>query len=425
MQPRGIRNYNFGNIEDGPFARSLPGYVGTDGRFARFDSPDNGMNAMDQLLSSYGRKGRKTVADIVGAWAPSSDGNNVSAYANYVAKQAGISPTQVLNMEDPAIRKQIALAMANYENGETPMASAFSGEKAPMNQVFASARPQAQVPGVMSDEDPALSSRALVGPGGLFGTNFGDRLQVAGAHLRDDPSALGAVARLNSRDDDSFSTSYDAATGTVFRLNKKTGEVTTQRNPNWTGEKVDPSALKHIGDEFGKVTQVHAASERAAKFVDMLDRGELKLDLLSKGKATWENLWGNASPETQKYNDFEAFKSQMINAILVAHKGVQTEGDAQRAADQFLAGLAKNDTKSARNALDNLIKVNGRLIDSTMTTTLDPYKARYNNPAVFEPYERQLKPMRDFYSTYGKRSGSPSEMTITPNQRPPLSSFVR
>jgi hypothetical protein len=68
--PRGIRNLNFGNIEDGPFAQGLPGYAGTDGRFAKFDSPDNGLNAIDTLLAGYGKRGINNVNGVVQRWAP-------------------------------------------------------------------------------------------------------------------------------------------------------------------------------------------------------------------------------------------------------------------------------------------------------------------------------------------------------------------
>src|SRR5215475_347229 len=74
--PRGLRNNNPGNIEDGPFAKALPGYKGSDGRFAVFETPEHGLNAMDQLLTAYGRRGLKTVGEVIGRWAPASDNNN-------------------------------------------------------------------------------------------------------------------------------------------------------------------------------------------------------------------------------------------------------------------------------------------------------------------------------------------------------------
>ncbi len=261
---------------------------------------------------------------------------------------------------------------------------------------------------------PSLSSQFINnGPGALFGqqpgqsganasTDLFTALGNAGLHLRDDVSALGALKKNQSQRDE-FTTSYDPTTGTVFRLNKRTGQVDTQRNPNFTGEKVEPSVINKIGDEFGKINQVHASSQNAKRFIDAIDKGEIDLSLFAKGKVAWENTFGTASPQTQLYNDFESFRAQLTNAILIQHKGVQTEGDAQRAADQFIAGMGKFDSKSVRNALERLIDANGKLVDSTAKTTLEPYKARYNNPGVFKPFEDQLGPIRDFYKQQPKQ----------------------
>jgi len=119
--PRGIRNFNPGNIQDGPFARSQPGYVGSDGRFAQFDTMDHGIDAQSSLLQGYGNKGLNTLNAIINRWAPSSDGNNTNAYASFVGKKIGVDPNQPLDMNDPNVRKNIAMAMDRFENGMSPV----------------------------------------------------------------------------------------------------------------------------------------------------------------------------------------------------------------------------------------------------------------------------------------------------------------
>ncbi len=114
--PRGIRNNNPGNIEDGPFARSLPGYAGSDGRFARFDTPDAGGQAKARLIGSYIQRGFDTPMEIINRWAPPSDNNPTQQYAAYVAQRAGIGPNdRVTEAHIPAI----AQAIAEFENGQT------------------------------------------------------------------------------------------------------------------------------------------------------------------------------------------------------------------------------------------------------------------------------------------------------------------
>ena len=55
---RGMKNNNPGNLEDNAWTQSLPGYVGTDGRFAQFATPQAGMAALDHNLAGYGRRCR-------------------------------------------------------------------------------------------------------------------------------------------------------------------------------------------------------------------------------------------------------------------------------------------------------------------------------------------------------------------------------
>jgi hypothetical protein len=116
--PRGFRNNNPLNIEAGPFTAGKEGFSGSDGRFAKFGSMDQGIGAADQLLQVYaGKHGLNTVAGIIGRWAPSTDGNNVSAYAANVSRQMGVDPTAPLDMSNPEVRQGLIRAMAQHENG--------------------------------------------------------------------------------------------------------------------------------------------------------------------------------------------------------------------------------------------------------------------------------------------------------------------
>lgn len=115
-QPRGIRNNNPLNIEAGDFTKGQPGFAGSDGRFARFETPEHGVAAANRLLDIYEQKhGLNTVAGIIGRWAPTADGNNVSAYAANVAGRLGIDPNAPVPKE---MRPQLIAAMAQHENGK-------------------------------------------------------------------------------------------------------------------------------------------------------------------------------------------------------------------------------------------------------------------------------------------------------------------
>lgn len=116
--PRGVRNNNPGNVEDGDFAKGLPGYAGSDGRFAIFDTPENGKNANLRLLQRYGETGRNTVAKVIADWAPSTE-NDTAAYVARVSQQLGVEPDAPLNLSDPAVQSALYDAIHGVENGQS------------------------------------------------------------------------------------------------------------------------------------------------------------------------------------------------------------------------------------------------------------------------------------------------------------------
>lgn len=120
---RADRNNNPGNIVDSPWTRKQPGYVGSDGRFARFASPEHGFAAMERLLGGYMAQGRTSIMSILSKYAPSSE-NDVDAYARHVSKLTGIGIHQQIGREHIPL---IARAMAKHEGYSFKSNTAFSG----------------------------------------------------------------------------------------------------------------------------------------------------------------------------------------------------------------------------------------------------------------------------------------------------------
>ncbi len=156
--PRGIRNNNPLNIEAGGFTQGQPGFAGSDGRFAKFETPEQGTAAASALLDSYGRRGLNTPAAIVNRWAPSSDGNNVPAYAQAIAKQLGIGPNDQIPSE---MRPQLIAAMGQHENGRpiNGVATALNGPPAAAGAPPQSAPPPAPVQVAQNAPAPAAGAQ--------------------------------------------------------------------------------------------------------------------------------------------------------------------------------------------------------------------------------------------------------------------------
>lgn len=116
---RGERNNNAGNIKDGAFAKSQPGYTGSDGTFATFDTPEHGQQAQETLLSTnYFGKGLNTVNKVVDKYLGAGDSENSKEsranYKRYVAKRLGVNPDDTLS---PDIIGRFAEAMREFETG--------------------------------------------------------------------------------------------------------------------------------------------------------------------------------------------------------------------------------------------------------------------------------------------------------------------
>lgn len=173
--PRGLRNNNPLNIENGSFTQGQPGYAGDDGRFAKFASMDQGVGAANKLLDTYKNKyGLDTAAGIVGRWAPTSDGNNVSAYAGNIAKALGIDPNSPI---PPEMRDKLVAAMAQQENGR-PLPQQQMAQVAPQSQTQpatagAPPNPMAdKIAQALRSNDPYIAKAAQGLAGGLITKQF-------------------------------------------------------------------------------------------------------------------------------------------------------------------------------------------------------------------------------------------------------------
>ena len=115
---RGERNGNPGNIKDGPWAKAQPGYIGSDGTFAKFE-PGAGTAAQERLLAeNYVAKGYDTPSKIVNRYAPAGEnsGASISNYIGYVARKLGIGANDRIS---PAQVPALAQAMREFETGNT------------------------------------------------------------------------------------------------------------------------------------------------------------------------------------------------------------------------------------------------------------------------------------------------------------------
>ncbi|MFS1583644.1 MAG: lytic transglycosylase catalytic [Candidatus Arsenophonus phytopathogenicus] len=120
--PRGIRNNNPGNLNfvgQRGAVRESP-----NGRFAKFNTAFEGLQALSSQLNRYAERGLNTVEKIISTWAPASE-NNTQAYIEKISGKLGVSPDTVLNLSNPAVMTSLMSGIVEHENGRQPYSQAM------------------------------------------------------------------------------------------------------------------------------------------------------------------------------------------------------------------------------------------------------------------------------------------------------------
>jgi hypothetical protein len=127
--PRGIRNYNPGNIErTGTRWQGMALDQSGDSRFVIFSHPAWGIRAIARTLITYqdarrAKDGSRidSVREIVERWAPAHE-NDTDAYAERVAKALGIGhDDETVDVYDFATMHALVKAIVRHENGKGPL----------------------------------------------------------------------------------------------------------------------------------------------------------------------------------------------------------------------------------------------------------------------------------------------------------------
>lgn len=119
---RGLRNNNPGNIE---YAGQRNATRESKGRFAKFNTPFDGVAGMSHQLMRYftGKTtGQEltTVRQIISTWAPPEE-NNTKAYIDWISRQLGVGPDDSINLRDPNVMQTLMAGITKMENnGKQP-----------------------------------------------------------------------------------------------------------------------------------------------------------------------------------------------------------------------------------------------------------------------------------------------------------------
>lgn len=116
---RAERNFNPGNLNyAGQSGASLE--AGSNARFAKFNSEEEGIAALVRQLRLYQQRGIDTIGEIVKKYAPPSE-NDTQAYVANMARWTGLSADEKLNFNDTETVRRMVEGISRKEGRYTPL----------------------------------------------------------------------------------------------------------------------------------------------------------------------------------------------------------------------------------------------------------------------------------------------------------------
>jgi hypothetical protein len=218
----------------------------------------------------------------------------------------------------------------------------------------------------LQPQEPQGMLAGLLGPGDGQSWNASDALIGAGvaAMARDNPAGAAALARnlgnTKQRTQRAMQTQYDPKTGRLIKIDPTTGKVEVQElgAPPPVEKEYTPEVIRKEAETFAtndeSIRRAASLAERTNFFREKIKSGALPQDILSQTGAKIRDWTNSSTANSSLYADFQAYKEELRNFQLLAAKGVQTEGDATRAMNQFFPSGSTFDDKTVLTRLEHL-----------------------------------------------------------------------
>lgn len=166
----------------------------------------------------------------------------------------------------------------------------------------------------------------------------------------------GQTVRLDAAGQEDYASALPGATrlpnGDVVYRGPKGGVTVLQQGGLPANLQKDESA------GLEAVQTSNALSEALQKPVDQIAQGKLKLGPVANALAPVANFLGRSDESSRNYASFRANLEKLRNDSLRLNKGVQTEGDAQRAWNELLPNL--NDPQLVKQRIGEIQEINAR-----------------------------------------------------------------
>lgn len=113
-------------------------------------------------------------------------------------------------------------------------------------------------------------------------------------------------------------------------------------------------------EDLEAIQSLNTVNTSLGKFDTLIKTGKLNLGLLNNYEARFRNTIGKSDESSRNFSSFSAELERLRNESLRLNKGVQTEGDSQRAWNELIANI--NDPEVVRQRIKEIIEINQRAV---------------------------------------------------------------
>lgn len=150
-----------------------------------------------------------------------------------------------------------------------------------------------------------------------------------------------------------------------------------------------PAVLKMQMEAADAISTASGINERLDKALGNLESGKMDLGVMGRSEAFLRNNLNMSNEKTRNLASFQADLEKLRNDSLRLNKGVQTEGDAQRAWNELVANI--NDAGVVKQRLAEIKGINDRAIEMRKRE-IDVIRANSGlEPLDLTPFEGKSK----------------------------------
>lgn len=197
---------------------------------------------------------------------------------------------------------------------------------------------------------------------------------------------------------------FNKATGSAVFLDKDGNPVSKQIATPF--KELTAKEMETFNERQEKIGEMDALIREGDKYRNLIAEGKINLSAMKQGETFLNNITGQSTEEDRNAGEYWRYLERMRNAALRLNKGVQTEGDAQRAMNEYISGSGRFDNAQSIKALDNILKSSGRAANSMMSaqeTVLNTYGDQAPKGTYRDDYKRYRSEYEGFDTTFAPK----------------------